>query len=302
MGAAPGHAVGRHGLGAHVVGQRVVVRHLLPGQTGPSGGPAVTDVLGVCTSWDDDSMTVERADGSVVTISRRLIVSGKPVPSRPSVRGRVTPAEAHERAFAQWTDLTIERLGGWTLRRSATHPNRRANSVLAMTPAEVEDPIARVVEWYAAAGRPPIACVQPDSDEHDRFVGAGWQVHRQEADTLFCLAGVAAIRRQLVELPDFGVRLVGSGDRVEARIGEDARGQAAYSRDWIGLGGLEVRPERRRRGLGLAIMAALLDWGAEHGTTTAYLQVVADNAPAVALYDRLGFTTHHAYRYLAPGG
>jgi ribosomal protein S18 acetylase RimI-like enzyme len=46
-------------------------------------------------------------------------------------------------------------------------------------------------------------------------------------------------------------------------------------------------------------MAALLEWGAERGATTAYLQVLGDNAPALALYERLGFVTHHAYRYLA---
>ena len=40
-----------HGLGPHVVGQRVVVRRVVRGETGPSGGPAMTDVLGICTSW-----------------------------------------------------------------------------------------------------------------------------------------------------------------------------------------------------------------------------------------------------------
>ena len=47
-------------------------------------------------------------------------------------------------------------------------------------------------------------------------------------------------------------------------------------------------------------MAALLEWGAEQGATTAYLQVLGDNAPALALYEGLGFATHHAYRYLTP--
>ena len=42
-------------------------------------------------------------------------------------------------------------------------------------------------------------------------------------------------------------------------------------------------------------MAALLEWGAERGATTAYLQVLGHNAPALALYDAMGFTTHHAY-------
>ena len=47
-------------------------------------------------------------------------------------------------------------------------------------------------------------------------------------------------------------------------------------------------------------MAALLAWAAELGATTAYLQVLGDNEPALALYEGLGFTTHHAYAYLTP--
>jgi ribosomal protein S18 acetylase RimI-like enzyme len=50
----------------------------------------------------------------------------------------------------------------------------------------------------------------------------------------------------------------------------------------------------------MVVVAALLSWAAERGATTAYLQVRGDNPPALAVYDRLGFTTHHAYRYLTP--
>jgi ribosomal protein S18 acetylase RimI-like enzyme len=46
-------------------------------------------------------------------------------------------------------------------------------------------------------------------------------------------------------------------------------------------------------------MAALLEWAAERGATTAYLQVRGDNTPGLALYAALGFRTHHTYRYLA---
>jgi ribosomal protein S18 acetylase RimI-like enzyme len=48
-------------------------------------------------------------------------------------------------------------------------------------------------------------------------------------------------------------------------------------------------------------MAGLLEWAAERGATTAYLQVRGDNPAALALYERLGFRTHHGYRYLTVG-
>jgi hypothetical protein len=62
----------------------VVVRRLVPGENGPTGGPAFTDVLGVCTSWEDGVCVVQPESGDPVTIPLELIVSGKPVPPRPS--------------------------------------------------------------------------------------------------------------------------------------------------------------------------------------------------------------------------
>jgi ribosomal protein S18 acetylase RimI-like enzyme len=79
-----------------------------------------------------------------------------------------------------------------------------------------------------------------------------------------------------------------------------ARGFAAYADDWVGFRGIEVAPEHRRQGLARTVMAALLEWGAERGAATAYLQVLGHNAPALALYETMGFTTHHAYAYLTP--
>jgi N-acetylglutamate synthase len=36
-------------------------------------------------------------------------------------------------------------------------------------------------------------------------------------------------------------------------------------------------------------------WAMQHGATRAYLQVEERNTAAVALYQRLSFTTHHTY-------
>jgi hypothetical protein len=77
-----------HRLGRHVVGARVVVRRRLPGETGPGGGPAMSDVVGTCLRWSDDECVVQPETGPPVTIPVRLIVAGKPVPPRGPRRRR----------------------------------------------------------------------------------------------------------------------------------------------------------------------------------------------------------------------
>lgn len=294
-------------MGPHVVGQRVVVRRVLPGETGPTGGPAMTDVLGTCTSWADGACVVQPETGDPVTIALADIVSGKPVPPRPSVRHRVTPLQAQRHGLALWPDLATEPLGDWVLRSSPTSGARRANSVLAFGASGLDDADAydRVVAHYEALGRRPIAAVLPGSGEHDLFRSRGWVLESHDADTLFQVAGLAQVARAVRAAGSRQARpasvTVQDGLAV-ARLGEDASGVAAYADDWVGFRSIEVARDQRRRGLGLAVMAALLEWGAEQGARTAYLQVLADNAPALALYGRLGFATHHAYRYLAPRG
>ena len=292
-------------LGPHVVGQRVVVRRVLPGETGPSGGPALTDVLGTCLSWADGTCVVQKEDGTTVTIALADVVSGKPVPPRPTTRHRDSAREAQLRALALWPGLKTEQLGAWLLRYSPASTARRSRSVLAMEPSGVEDDVEQVVAFYATRTGRPIAAVLPDSEEDALFRGHGWALESHDADTLFQIAGVAAARRSVVSRQDFvlprsPITYDEQDQLVTVRIGDLATGVAAYADDWVGFRSIEVSPEHRRQGLALAVMDALLEWGAERGATTAYLQVLGDNAPALALYEGLGFTTHHAYRYLAP--
>lgn len=296
--------LGKHALGPHVVGQRVVVRRVLHGRTGPSGGPAYSDVLGVCTSWADGVCVVQRdsaGSDESVHIEVADIVSGKPVPPRPSPRHRVGAQEAQLRALALWPGLETRPLGDWLLRHSPASTARRANSVLAMAPSGVAEDYAQVVDFYRGRTGRPIAAVLPGSAEDELFRSHGWVAESHDADTLFQVAGVAQVRRGLRGArPPEGARLEEDGDLAVVRVGDRARGVAAYDRDWVGFRGIEVAPEHRRQGLGRAVLAALLEWGAERGATTAYLQVLGDNTAALGLYDGLGFTTHHAYRYLAP--
>lgn len=64
----------------------MVIRRLLPGQIGPTGGPAFTDVVGVCLAWGE-TVTVRTRTGEV-SFARSLVVSGKPVPEPPVRRPR----------------------------------------------------------------------------------------------------------------------------------------------------------------------------------------------------------------------
>ncbi len=267
----------------------------MPGETGPSGGPALTDLLGVCTSWDDVACTVQPESGPEVRILLSDIVTGKPVPPRASVRQRVAPRDAQIRGFALFPDLETEPLGDWMLRRSPTATARRANSVLAFGPSGVSDDVDAVVRHYER----PIAAVLPDTAEERLFRDRGWGLESTDADTSFQIAGTATALRALPS-SEVEVEIDDSSGRAEARIGERASGYAGCDGDWVGLGGLWVEPAGRRSGLGLAVVEALLDWGAAQGATTAYLQVLADNTPALTLYEQLGFREHHRYRYLAP--
>jgi N-acetylglutamate synthase len=330
------------GLGPHCVGRRVVVRRVLAGRTGPSGGPAMTDLLGVMETWTDTDTTVRAEDGTTTRIPLRDIVSGKPVPPRPSPRMRVSPEQACRMSNASWPAVHTEPLGDWLLRASGGF-SARANSVMA-----VGDPgmpfqaaVDAVLGFYAAHDLPAWAQVVVGSDPSRELAAAGWVSARPgEADSHFQLASVAAAARAVRSLSPgaSGVSLSIGTTATSAWLANDeralshpadatavlegpervgfvcvgspdgpwsddvplwAKGRVACDGDWAGITDVWVSPDHRRAGLGLVVMAALLEWAAERGATTAYLQVRGDNPAGLGLYDRLGFRTHHTYRYLA---
>lgn len=62
-----------------------------------------------------------------------------------------------------------------------------------------------------------------------------------------------------------------------------------------------TRPEFRRRGAATATLHALATWGGEQGAERAYLQVMAENLPATAVYARAEFERLYHYHYRERG-
>jgi ribosomal protein S18 acetylase RimI-like enzyme len=231
---------------------------------------------------------------------------------------------------ATWRGLEQQRLGNWLLRAGGGFTGR-ANSVLAVgrPPGSLTDAVAEVTAWYTARGlRPRAQLPLPGAEEADAvFAAAGWS---RDEDVLVLTAplggwpaGTAPV--DLAAEPDdawlLGYRyrgsalppgarqvLLGADDPVFAavRLAAPPAPLAAVARGAVAEGRLvvsavTVAEDARRRGLATTLMAALGRWAAERGASSCLLQVVGTNAPALALYDRLGFTEHHRYHYrLAP--
>ena len=323
------------GLGPDCVGLRVVVRRVLPGEPGPSGGPRMTDVLGVMEDWSGGTTTIRREQGDAVRISLSDIVAGKPVPPKPSVRLRESAAEVSRRAVHDWPPEHVEPLGDWLL-RAAGGFSRRANSALACGEPglPLDEALDRVERFYAGHDLPTLVAAFDGTGLDEELGRRGWAPASE--DILVQVGGVAAAIRALTDragAPSEEVQigtlddawwqapgaapldahgrhvLAGPAEVAFARITRDgavvARGRGALNAGSdvrLGISALWTHPDHRRQGLGDAVVSALLEWAAEAGATSAYLQVEAVNAAALAAYERLGFVTHHGYRYLrAPG-
>lgn len=317
------------------MGQRVVVRRVLPGVTGPTGGPALTDVLGTCTAWGDGRCVVRRDDAEQTEVVIRLadIVSGKPVPPRPDVFLRVADREPHLHALARWPGTEHLAVGEWVLRaagpvvdRSAPRGRllRRANSALAMGDPglPVDEAAARVREFYAVRDQPALAQVVSGGDVEESLTALGWGPATAgvggPGDALLQLAPVSRVGRALRGSTPSATDTLrtaeqqvdgaadGAADARTASVALEHDGSKVAAAnvlvdgDWMTVDDLWVAPEHRRTGLARQVLAEALDWAASYGARTACLAVTEENHGARALYEQLGFVTHHAYRYLSP--
>ncbi|KPH98841.1 GCN5-related N-acetyltransferase [Actinobacteria bacterium OV450] len=310
------------------VGKRVSVRRV---ESAADEAPSFTDTVGVLTSWDQGVLTITRKSGESVHIAESALVAGKVVPPAPARRrGPAASFEELARIGARaWQPLESEPLGGWTLRAAAGF-TRRANSVLPLGDPGVplDDALARVTSWYAERELPAYVQTATGAAGTQELLGAelerrGWVNEVSAQVRIAALAPIAdvdtpasASEVRLTRAPDeewLGMygrvkdsevarRVLVAGPSVWfATLPGRAIGRLVVDGRWAGFAAVEVDPAQRRAGLGTAVMAVLARRALEEGASAAWLQVEADNAGALALYDGLGFATHHAYHHFRSG-
>ncbi|TDU76168.1 acetyltransferase (GNAT) family protein [Streptomyces sp. KS 21] len=272
-------------------------------------------------------LTITRKSGESVHIAESALVAGKIVPPAPARRrGPAASFEELARVGARaWQPLESEPLGEWTL-RAAGGFTRRANSVLPLGDPGVplDEALARVTSWYAERELPAYVQTATGAVGTQELLGAelerrGWVNEVSAEVRIAALAPIADVdtaatasevrlsrapdeewlgRYGRVKDPEVARRVLVAGPSVWfATLPGRAIGRLVVDGRWAGFAAVEVDPEHRRTGLGTAVMAVLARQALEEGASAAWLQVEADNAGARALYDGLGFATHHAYHH-----
>lgn len=237
--------------------------------------------------------------------------------------------ELEVHALDAWPALATVRYGGWVFRFAGGY-TKRANSASALAPdLPFADVHREALRHYAGRELPPVFRVGPlAGPEPDRFLDA--LGYRSLRHTVVLTAPVPEFPAdpavQVAPVPDGGwlevhdsghdpgraadralhARILAATDlpAAYATLFEDGRpiafGRAVAGRGLVGLFSLLTLPQARGRGAGRRVVETLLAWARAHGAGTAYLQVEADNAPALALYRRFGFAEAYGYRYRTP--
>ena len=239
----------------------------------------------------------------------------------------VDPAVLEPIADRAWPARESSTLGGWRL-NAADGWSMRSNACwpLAEPDREVEAAIDAAEAWFVSRGLPPRfkltdGATSPDdlpkclsrrgyADCKKTLVMVGPALGCADPAVVFFAAPDAGF--EAVFTASAGGNIEDARERLETlgRIPAPARfacldidsrpaalGACAVEGEWVGLFGMRTAPEHRRKGLARRVLRALLAEAGALGAVRAYLQVEADNAPAIALYETEGFRTAYAYRY-----
>ncbi len=225
-----------------------------------------------------------------------------------------------------WPARERARLGGWRLNASSG----RSMRINACWPLEAPDrdpeaALDAVEAWFAARGLPPRfkltdGVFAPD-DLPERLVVRGYAPRKETVVMLGPTGGEGDPDVRVTAAPDSTFEAVftaTAGDPEDGRERLDALGRipaparfarldidgapaaigaSAIGGGFAGVFGMRTAPDHRRKGLARRVLRGLLAEAGALGADRAWLQVEADNAPAIALYADEGFEPAYAYRY-----
>lgn len=235
--------------------------------------------------------------------------------------------EIEEAALRAWPAEQQLLFDGWVARLSDGY-TKRANSALLLYPQPESDhlaTVARIEQLYRSLQLPVIFrllsfTTPPDLDS--------WLENRgyREADRTLVMTHVIAESAQFdddvsvldldegieahARMNNLSAAILPSHRRILERIPTGltffglheketlvACGLSVTDGGLVGLFGIVTDPNYRRRGHAARLVRGMLAQGVQDGASTAYLQVVMSNTPAIALYESLGFREVYRYAY-----
>lgn len=218
---------------------------------------------------------------------------------------------------------------GWVLRLSGGF-TKRANSVNALEPgAPFAGMVDAATQLYARHGLPAVFRLSPLAPaEADHELSRAGYVHFDPClvlhaplpattppdasttlattpsdawiDALATATGVPPHHRALKRAMLQSIAQPAAFATLHAQGVAVGFGLAVLERGMVGLYDIVIAPGHRGSGRGRALVNALLHWGAGAGATSAYLQVLTQNTPALRLYEGLGFRPVYDYHYRVP--
>lgn len=236
--------------------------------------------------------------------------------------------------FRAWPASFVVYDGTWLVRLTAGLPAKRLNSVNPLDPGDGDrlvERIAKARRRFEGYGRPLTFRLTPlaGRDLVHHLDREGWPAFG-ESVVMRCLLGNDMLENAMDHIPlkDVG-RFVGAALTVHAldpamrpglsevigSIEPEAglfvlEGEAVpvstaicvHDGALAGLFEVATRAGDRGKGHGRQIVLSALKWARLRGAEEAWLQVEADNVPALALYRSLGFAEVYRYHYRRPPG
>lgn len=301
-------------LGA--IGKRVTIRLREPG-----GG--FRDIVGFLQS----ERQLINSKSEAITFSPDEIAIWREIKPLPDLAGKGAPFSQRIIELEKLSDLTwpAERVieyGKWRIRVSDGF-TMRANSTLPTgsaphgePPTDLAEAVKYVTDVYRENGLTPTFSIPlPIYEELDKYLEAnGWKI---KVGANFLIRDIGAI--DITSQSEFTFEISDSPSKLWLDVRSDkaleklmlrypaqygaiksgnriiAVGRIATSGSWSIASRLFVTPSHRGHGVAKKLMNQLMAAASGDGATKIALQVDDENGAALALYQSMGFRTHHKY-------